>query len=284
MAPRFSKSNPGQPFLGLVTGRRDDTLNPSTREFSTRSGQAPRLGSFRLARGRPLDSGVFELARAGPSTREFSTRSGQAARLGVFDSLGEGPEFAQTRGRHDVSNHATEFPRDAGIAAALPALDSKPRRRRRAMRTSPSRRTWSSKGRRHGSPLRSLSSGGRHRKADGDDHLHGGGFTGGSKDGLAERIRPFASRGYLAIAAQYRLAGQAKWPAQIEDVRPRFVGRGPTPSRSASNPTASPSLAIQLADTWRSWPRARRTNQDSKDRAEMQAPARRWPRVRRTTR
>jgi acetyl esterase/lipase len=50
-------------------------------------------------------------------------------------------------------------------------------------------------------------------------HLHGGGFTGGSKDALAERIRPFAVRGYLAIAAQYRLAGQAKWPSQIEDVK-----------------------------------------------------------------
>jgi acetyl esterase/lipase len=49
--------------------------------------------------------------------------------------------------------------------------------------------------------------------------LHGGGFTGGSKDGLGDRIRPFAARGYLAIAAQYRLAGQAKWPSQIEDVK-----------------------------------------------------------------
>ncbi len=50
-------------------------------------------------------------------------------------------------------------------------------------------------------------------------HLHGGGFNGGSKDALAERIGPFAARGYLAIAAQYRLAGQAKWPSQIEDVK-----------------------------------------------------------------
>ena len=50
-------------------------------------------------------------------------------------------------------------------------------------------------------------------------HLHGGGFTGGSKDGLTERIRPLAARGYVSIAAQYRLAGDAKWPAQIEDVK-----------------------------------------------------------------
>ena len=50
-------------------------------------------------------------------------------------------------------------------------------------------------------------------------HLHGGGFTGGSKDTLVERVPPYASRGYLAMAVQYRLAGDAKWPSQIEDVK-----------------------------------------------------------------
>jgi acetyl esterase/lipase len=50
-------------------------------------------------------------------------------------------------------------------------------------------------------------------------HIHGGGFTGGSKDTLSERVPPYASRGYVGLAVQYRLAGQAKWPAQIEDVK-----------------------------------------------------------------
>src|SRR5688572_5751088 len=50
-------------------------------------------------------------------------------------------------------------------------------------------------------------------------HLHGGGFSAGSKDSLTERIRPFAARGYVAIASQYRLTGQAKWPALIHDVK-----------------------------------------------------------------
>jgi acetyl esterase/lipase len=50
-------------------------------------------------------------------------------------------------------------------------------------------------------------------------HIHGGGFTGGSKDTLVERIPPYAARGYVAIAVQYRLAGEAKWPSQIEDVK-----------------------------------------------------------------
>jgi acetyl esterase/lipase len=50
-------------------------------------------------------------------------------------------------------------------------------------------------------------------------HIHGGGFTGGSKDTLSERVPPYARRGYLAIAVQYRLVGAAKWPSQIEDVK-----------------------------------------------------------------
>jgi len=50
-------------------------------------------------------------------------------------------------------------------------------------------------------------------------HIHGGGFTGGSKETLIERAAPFAALGYVAIPIQYRLIGQAKWPAQIEDVK-----------------------------------------------------------------
>jgi acetyl esterase/lipase len=50
-------------------------------------------------------------------------------------------------------------------------------------------------------------------------HMHGGGFTGGSKETLSERVLPLAMAGYVAIPVQYRLAGDAKWPAQIEDVK-----------------------------------------------------------------
>ena len=50
-------------------------------------------------------------------------------------------------------------------------------------------------------------------------HFHGGGFGGGSKDNLADRITPLTARGYVSIAAQYRLSGVAKWPAQMEDVK-----------------------------------------------------------------
>jgi acetyl esterase/lipase len=50
-------------------------------------------------------------------------------------------------------------------------------------------------------------------------HLHGGGFARGSKDTLGPQVTPIASRGYLSIAAEYRLAGVAKWPAQNQDVK-----------------------------------------------------------------
>ena len=50
-------------------------------------------------------------------------------------------------------------------------------------------------------------------------HYHGGGFAGGNKNNLAARLQSFSALGYVNIAAQYRLAGVAKWPAQIEDVK-----------------------------------------------------------------
>jgi len=50
-------------------------------------------------------------------------------------------------------------------------------------------------------------------------HFHGGGFTGGNKESLSERIKPFAARGYVAIAAQYRLANQGGYPALIHDAK-----------------------------------------------------------------
>ena len=50
-------------------------------------------------------------------------------------------------------------------------------------------------------------------------HFHGGGFAGGNKESLAERIRPYAALGYVSIAAQYRLSGQAGFPALIHDAK-----------------------------------------------------------------
>lgn len=50
-------------------------------------------------------------------------------------------------------------------------------------------------------------------------HVHGGGFAGGNKSDMV-RIGPFyAQQGYVAIASQYRLSGEARWPGQLHDVK-----------------------------------------------------------------
>jgi len=49
-------------------------------------------------------------------------------------------------------------------------------------------------------------------------HIHGGAFRRGSKEG-ARVARPLAALGYTGLAIQYRLAQEAPWPAQIEDVK-----------------------------------------------------------------
>lgn len=51
--------------------------------------------------------------------------------------------------------------------------------------------------------------------------VHGGGWRGGDKQrGQWARIpAQFAREGYVAISVNYRLTGEAPWPAQIEDVK-----------------------------------------------------------------
>jgi acetyl esterase/lipase len=50
--------------------------------------------------------------------------------------------------------------------------------------------------------------------------LYGGGFTNGSKGGRnTQSARLLAERGYLGVCTTYRLADEAKWPAQIHDVK-----------------------------------------------------------------
>jgi acetyl esterase/lipase len=50
-------------------------------------------------------------------------------------------------------------------------------------------------------------------------HFHGGGFAGGNKESLSERVKPYAELGYVSVAAQYRLSGQAGYPALVHDAK-----------------------------------------------------------------
>jgi len=49
--------------------------------------------------------------------------------------------------------------------------------------------------------------------------IHGGGWNKGSKESGVLRLAAFAAQGYLCASAEYRLSGEAKFPAQIEDCK-----------------------------------------------------------------
>jgi acetyl esterase/lipase len=49
--------------------------------------------------------------------------------------------------------------------------------------------------------------------------IHAGGWRLGSRTAMADAARALAVRGWAVVAPQYRLLGEAPWPAQIEDVK-----------------------------------------------------------------
>ena len=63
--------------------------------------------------------------------------------------------------------------------------------------------------------------------ANGNRHclflVHGGAWSGGSRQQWHEVAEHFQQLGYLAVSASYRLAHADRWPAQIEDVRAAFA-------------------------------------------------------------
>lgn len=56
-------------------------------------------------------------------------------------------------------------------------------------------------------------------------YIHGGGFRGGSKNGVADDSLMLAKHGVAVVAVDYRLSGVAEFPAQIHDVKgaTRFI-------------------------------------------------------------
>jgi acetyl esterase/lipase len=49
--------------------------------------------------------------------------------------------------------------------------------------------------------------------------VHGGGWSRGSKEMLEPHATALAEQGFIAIASEYRLTGEARFPAQIHDVK-----------------------------------------------------------------
>lgn len=49
--------------------------------------------------------------------------------------------------------------------------------------------------------------------------LYGGGWVRGSREAVREQSRRLAERGFVAVAGEYRLSGESRWPAHIHDVK-----------------------------------------------------------------
>jgi len=49
--------------------------------------------------------------------------------------------------------------------------------------------------------------------------LHGGGWRAGDRAMMTDACLEYARRGYIAIAPEYRLLGEANWPAPLDDVK-----------------------------------------------------------------
>lgn len=49
--------------------------------------------------------------------------------------------------------------------------------------------------------------------------IHGGGWQGGTKEGGARQVAPMVREGFVGATIQYRLTGEAAFPAQIEDCK-----------------------------------------------------------------
>ncbi|HEY3797845.1 MAG TPA: alpha/beta hydrolase [Caulobacteraceae bacterium] len=50
-------------------------------------------------------------------------------------------------------------------------------------------------------------------------YFHGGGWRGGSREAMRPDARAMAERGYVGLPAQYRLLGEAPYPACLHDVK-----------------------------------------------------------------
>lgn len=49
--------------------------------------------------------------------------------------------------------------------------------------------------------------------------IHGGGWKGGTKEGGIQQVLPLVQRGFVGATIEYRLTGEAPFPAQIEDCK-----------------------------------------------------------------
>ena len=81
--------------------------------------------------------------------------------------------------------------------------------------------------------------------------IHGGGWASGDRSQLHGYGILLGRIGYVCVATEYRLSGEAKWPARSTTRKPPSAGCAQTPRASASIPTRSASPATRRVHTSR---------------------------------
>ncbi len=89
--------------------------------------------------------------------------------------------------------------------------------------------------------------------------IHGGGWLEGDKSSFASRehgvpgnIVDFADRGFVAVTINYRLSGEAPFPAALDDCKSAVRWLSRMHANTGSIPSGSARLAIRPAAIWRS--------------------------------
>ena len=85
--------------------------------------------------------------------------------------------------------------------------------------------------------------------------IHGGGFLSGDKaDGQITPVLEALRRGYAVAGVNYRLSGEATFPAAINDVKAAIRWLRAHAGEYDLDPAASPPGGTRPAATWRRWP------------------------------
>ena len=90
--------------------------------------------------------------------------------------------------------------------------------------------------------------------------IHGGGWSRGDSRGngaitnFPAALAELAARGYVVASVNYRLSGEAKFPAQIQDVNAAIAYLKTNSARYRIDPPVCCYGAGPPADTWRRWP------------------------------
>ena len=109
--------------------------------------------------------------------------------------------------------------------------------------------------------------------------MHGGGWSRGSKDMLGPAATALAEQGFVVLAQEYRLTGEAPFPANIHDVKRaiRWAKQHAAELRLRCR-TSSAWRATRPARTWCCWRPARRTMRGSRRPRAWAASRRTWRR------